>query len=64
MDLTPSTTLAEIVSLRPDPTRELERLGLDYCCGSKRPLIKMGHGLWPFSRPICCWPCPGAITPN
>jgi hypothetical protein len=28
------------------------------------PLLQKGHRLWPFSRPICCWPCPGAITPN
>lgn len=38
MDLTPSTPLAEIASHRPDLTRELERLGLDYCCGGKRSL--------------------------
>ena len=38
MDLTPSTSLAEIASQRPDLTRELERLGLDYCCGGKRSL--------------------------
>ncbi len=38
MDLTPSTSLAEIASHRPDLTRELERLGLDYCCGGKRSL--------------------------
>ena len=36
--ITPSTTLAEIASRRPDLTRELERLGLDYCCGGKRNL--------------------------
>ena len=38
MDLTPSTTLAEIASNRSYLTRELERLGLDYCCGGKRSL--------------------------
>lgn len=38
MDLTPSTTLAEIASQRPAVTRELERLGLDSRCGGKRSL--------------------------
>lgn len=36
--ITPSTTLAEIASNHPALTRELERLGLDYCCGGKRSL--------------------------
>jgi regulator of cell morphogenesis and NO signaling len=36
--ITPSTTLAEIASTAPALTRELERLGLDYCCGGKRSL--------------------------
>ena len=40
MDLTPSTTLAEIASNRPALTRELERLGLDYCCGGRRSLAQ------------------------
>jgi regulator of cell morphogenesis and NO signaling len=38
MELTPTTTLAEIASTYPTLTRELERLGLDYCCGGKRSL--------------------------
>ncbi len=40
MDLTPSTTLAEIASHRPALTRELERLGLDDCCGGRRSLAE------------------------
>lgn len=36
MELTGTTTLAEIVSSNPVQTRELERLGLDYCCGGQR----------------------------
>jgi regulator of cell morphogenesis and NO signaling len=38
MPLTSTTTLAEIVSSNPLLTQELERLGLDYCCGGKRNL--------------------------
>lgn len=38
MTLTTSTTLAEVVSTYPALTRELERIGLDYCCGGKRSL--------------------------
>ena len=38
MALTTTTTLAEIASSQPSLTRELERLGLDYCCGGKRTL--------------------------
>ena len=38
--ITPSTTLAEIASTTPALTRELERLGLDYCCGGKRSLAE------------------------
>lgn len=38
--ITPSTTLAEIASTTPVLTRELERLGLDYCCGGKRSLAE------------------------
>jgi len=38
MTLTPTATLAEVASTYPSLTRELERLGLDYCCGGKRTL--------------------------
>lgn len=35
-----SMTLAEIVANAPSLTQELERLGLDYCCGGKRSLAE------------------------
>lgn len=38
MALSPTTTLAEIASAYPALTRELERRGLDYCCGGQRSL--------------------------
>lgn len=38
MDFTGTTTLAGIVSSNPVFTYELERLGLDYCCGGQRSL--------------------------
>jgi len=38
--ITPSTTLAEIASTAPALTRQLERLGLDYCCAGKRSLAE------------------------
>jgi regulator of cell morphogenesis and NO signaling len=38
MALTTTSTLAEIASSQPSLTRELERLGLDYCCGGRRTL--------------------------
>jgi regulator of cell morphogenesis and NO signaling len=34
----PRVTLAEHVSRRPDVAAVLDRLGLDYCCGGRRPL--------------------------
>lgn len=34
----PSTTLAELVTAHPHLARELERRGLDYCCGGQRSL--------------------------
>lgn len=38
MALNPTTTHAEVASASPSLIRELERLGLDYCCGGKRSL--------------------------
>lgn len=38
--ITPSTTLADIVSHHPDLARELERRSLDYCCGGQRTLAE------------------------
>jgi regulator of cell morphogenesis and NO signaling len=40
MALTPTTTLAEVASAYPSLIRELERLGLDYCCGGRRSLAE------------------------
>ena len=34
------TTLAEVVTAEPSLARELERRGLDYCCGGKRSLVE------------------------
>lgn len=36
--ITPTTTLADIVTGHPDLARELERRSLDYCCGGQRTL--------------------------
>ena len=36
--LSPDTTLADIVNLRPSLARELEARGLDYCCGGAATL--------------------------
>lgn len=36
--LDPSSTLAELVTDHPGLARELERRGLDYCCGGRRSL--------------------------
>lgn len=36
--LTPDTTLAEVISAHPSLARELERRGLDYCCGGSRTI--------------------------
>lgn len=43
MALTPTTSLAEIATANPSLRRELERLGLDYCCGGKRSLAEACH---------------------
>ena len=37
-EITPDTTLGEVVNLHPGLARELERRGLDYCCGGGRTL--------------------------
>jgi regulator of cell morphogenesis and NO signaling len=36
---TAHTTLGELVAAHPALARVFERLGLDYCCGGKRPLV-------------------------
>ncbi|HEY7603186.1 MAG TPA: iron-sulfur cluster repair di-iron protein [Gaiellaceae bacterium] len=38
MPVDPDRTIAELVLEEPSRARELERLGLDYCCGGKRSL--------------------------
>ncbi len=37
-EITTETTLGEVVNLHPGLARELERRGLDYCCGGRRTL--------------------------
>ena len=43
------TTVAEIVRAEPGRARVFERLGIDYCCGGKKPLAEIcaGKGLDP-----------------
>lgn len=36
--ITPGDTLADIVTAHPDLARDLERFGLDYCCGGRQQL--------------------------
>lgn len=43
--LTPETTLAEIVTNRPESARVLESLDLDYCCGGRRSLAEACSGI-------------------
>lgn len=38
--LSPETTVGEFVAQRPALSRLFERLGIDYCCGGKRPLAQ------------------------
>lgn len=40
MTIAPDTTLAQIVDRHPELARELERRGLDYCCGGARTLAE------------------------
>ena len=43
--ITPTTTLADIVNDHPDLARELERRSLDYCCGGHRTLGEACEGV-------------------
>lgn len=36
--ITPETTVGQIVAAKPSRSRVFEKLGLDYCCGGKKPL--------------------------
>ena len=37
----PQDTVGEIVARRPELSRVFEKLGIDYCCGGKRPLAEV-----------------------
>ncbi len=43
-------TLGDLVTLHPSVARPLEKLGLDYCCHGRRPLVEAvaqaGLSLW------------------
>jgi regulator of cell morphogenesis and NO signaling len=39
--ITPETTVADIVRAMPARSRIFENLGIDYCCGGKRPLAEV-----------------------
>lgn len=41
--LTPETTVGEIVRALPARSRIFENLGIDYCCGGKKPLGEVCH---------------------
>ncbi len=47
--ITPETTVGEIVRAMPIRSRIFEKLGIDYCCGGKKPLDEVcrGKGLDP-----------------
>ena len=49
--INPAITLASLVNEHPDLSGELERLGLDYCCGGQRTLLEAcaAQGLDPAS---------------
>ncbi len=36
--LNPNTTVGELVTEKPDRSKVFEKLGIDYCCGGKKPL--------------------------
>src|SRR5947207_11366706 len=38
MSLNSDSTVGQLVAERPSRARVFERLGIDYCCGGKRPL--------------------------
>ena len=40
MKITPQTTVGEIVRAMPARSRIFENLGIDYCCGGKKPLAE------------------------
>lgn len=40
-ELTTATTVGQLVAERPSRARFFERLGIDYCCGGKKPLAEV-----------------------
>ena len=38
MDIRPEQTVADLVIRHPELSERLEKIGIDYCCGGKRPL--------------------------
>jgi regulator of cell morphogenesis and NO signaling len=48
-NITIETTVGEIVRANPARSRFFEKLGIDYCCGGKKPLVEVcrGKGLDP-----------------
>lgn len=40
-NITPETTVGEIVRVMPNRARVFENLGIDYCCGGKKPLAEV-----------------------
>ena len=42
--ITPETTVGEIVRAMPIRSRIFEKLGIDYCCGGKKPLNEVCRG--------------------
>ena len=42
--ITPETTVGELVRAKPARSRIFENLGIDYCCGGKKPLNEVCRG--------------------
>lgn len=65
--LDPHITLGALVDAHPETARELERLGLDYCCGGQRSLADAcaGQGLDPAAviRELAAASTDGAVAP-
>lgn len=40
-NISPETTVGEIVRAMPNRSRVFEKLGIDYCCGGKKPLAEV-----------------------
>jgi regulator of cell morphogenesis and NO signaling len=44
MDITPATQVADIASRFPATIKVFQRLGVDFCCGGRRPLAEVCEG--------------------